>query len=73
MSPKRENLWRAVGILIPIVISFIAMGVLWGGMTNQMENFSKRLDGQDQSIEKLSDILTDVRNDVSFIKGKLQD
>lgn len=71
MSNKKENIAKGIGMLIPIGVSFAAIFVHWGVMTNQMDNFGKRIDKSDRSIEKLSDILTAVQNDVAFIKGKM--
>lgn len=65
MSAKKENAYRAAGILIPIVISFVALAVQWGVITTKLGMFEKRL-------EKHGEMLVKVKEDVSFIKGKME-
>lgn len=72
MVNKKENFWRMIGMLIPIVVSAIMIAVQWGIVTNQMANFGNRIDKSERTIEKLSDILMNVQKDVAFIKGKMK-
>lgn len=73
MNGKKENLYRAAGILIPIGVSFIMIAVQWGVITTKLTVFEGRINELITSKDKQADILNALREDVAFIKGKLKD
>jgi len=64
-TPRKENAYRAAGMLLPILVTFIALAVQWGTITTKLDIFEIR-------IEKQGEMLMKVKEDVSFIKGKLE-
>lgn len=71
MTSKRENMWRMIGMLIPIFVSFIALGVQWGMITTKLDVFEDRLNESIQSKNKMCDTLDAIAKEVSYIKGKM--
>lgn len=69
---SKETFWRAMGMLIPIVFSAVAIAIQWGVVTTRLTYFETRLKEVIQSTEKQSDTLTQVQKDISFIKGKIK-
>jgi len=70
---SKETSYRVVGMLIPIVVSFIMIAVQWGVITTKLSVFEGRINELINSKEKQAEILNALREDVAFIKGKMKD
>lgn len=60
---KRDS--KISGSDISIILSFIALAVQWGIVTNKLDVFEKQLEKQGSAVTKM-------QQDVSFIKGTLE-
>jgi len=70
---SKENLYRALAIIVPVGMSFFVLAMQWGIVTTKLDLFENRINELINAKEKHADILAKVRQDVAFIKGKMKD
>ena len=69
---KNENLYKFIGMLIPIIIAAVLILNEWGAIKTKISVFETHISKLFTSMEKQAEILTQLREDVAYIKGKLK-
>ncbi len=69
---KKEDSFKMIGMLLPIVITFGALAIQWGVVMTKLDVFGTSIDHLINTNSKQDDILTQVQKDLSYIKGKLR-
>lgn len=69
---SNESTIKTIGMIMPLVVAIVAIGVQWGAVTSRLDSFKLRLEKTDQKIEALVDSNASVREDVAEIKGILK-
>ncbi len=70
---KKEDSFKVIGMLLPIIIAFAALAIQWGVVMTKLDVFGSSIDQLVNAKEKQDDILIQVQKDISYIKGKIRD